>query len=215
MKLLIIIISINNSNTVIVIIIIIMIVMFVIIIIIIVIITGVCEVSARYSRVHFFVSAPLLLRSVFDPVRAEVQRRAKLTPDLVMRRRATRSLLELWGCTWGCAWLSLALVTGVYFTNTCILLYYHIVQYKYISLYIICIYIYIYREREMYIYIYIYQYYIDEMPHHSIQEDGCMFLYSCSTCSFHASRCCLGTGLTGTKLNGYLVLQGNVHLRTA
>ena len=37
-----------------------------------------------------------------------------------MRRRATRSLLELEGCTWGCAWLSLALVTGVYFANTCI-----------------------------------------------------------------------------------------------
>ena len=37
-----------------------------------------------------------------------------------MRRCATRSLLELEGCTWGCAWLSLALVTGVCFANTCI-----------------------------------------------------------------------------------------------
>ena len=37
---------------------------------------------------------------------------------LYIRRRATRSLLELEGCTWGYAWLSLALVTGVDFANT-------------------------------------------------------------------------------------------------
>ena len=38
--------------------------------------TGVCKINTRYSRVPFFVSAPLLLRSVFDPIRAGVQRRA-------------------------------------------------------------------------------------------------------------------------------------------
>ena len=35
--------------------------------------TSVCKINARYSCVPFFVSAPLLLRSVFDPIRAGVQ----------------------------------------------------------------------------------------------------------------------------------------------
>ena len=39
--------------------------------------TGVCKMNTRCSPVPFFVSAPLLLRSVFDPIRAGVQRRAK------------------------------------------------------------------------------------------------------------------------------------------
>ena len=47
----------------------------------------------------------------------------------VMRRRATRSLLELEGCTWGCAWLSLALVTGVDFANTYSISYYIVIWY--------------------------------------------------------------------------------------
>ena len=39
--------------------------------------TGVCKVNTRHARVSLFVSAPLLSRSVFDPIRAGVQRRAK------------------------------------------------------------------------------------------------------------------------------------------
>ena len=81
--------------------------------------TGVCKINTRYSRVPLFVSAPPPLHFIFDPIRAGVQWCAKYTPDLVMRRRATTSLLEFEGFTWGCVWLSLALVTGVHFANTC------------------------------------------------------------------------------------------------